>query len=158
MSVAFRREGDEEHLEPKFEIPIPPGPNLVTPRGLALIGERVAAVEAQVAELADRAADDPQLKSAKRDLRYWQTRQITAELVPAPSGETVEIGTRVTFRMNGKERTLGIVGDDEADPTSGLVSYSAPLARALMGAQAGDLLDFSGKDGAIEVLAIAPIF
>ncbi|MEJ6009831.1 GreA/GreB family elongation factor [Novosphingobium aquae] len=157
MSVAFRREGDEEHLEPKFEIPIPPGPNLVTPRGLALIGERVAAVEAQVAELADRADDDPQLKSAKRDLRYWQTRQITAELVPVPSGETVEIGTRVTFRMNGKERTLGIVGDDEADPASGLISYSAPLARALMGAEAGELLDFSGKDGAIEVLAIAPI-
>ena len=42
MSVAFRREGDEEHLEPKFEIPIPPGPNLVTSRGLALIGARVA--------------------------------------------------------------------------------------------------------------------
>ena len=37
MSVAFRREGDDEHLEPKFEIPIPPGPNLVTARGAALI-------------------------------------------------------------------------------------------------------------------------
>ena len=37
MSVAFCRESDEEHLEPKFELPIPPGPNLVTPRGLALI-------------------------------------------------------------------------------------------------------------------------
>ena len=155
MSVAFRRDGDEEHLEPKFEIPIPPGPNLVTARGLALIGERVAAVEAQVAEMAGRADDDPQLKAAKRDLRYWQTRQITAELVPVPSGETVEIGTRVTFRLNGKERTLGIVGDDEADPANGLISYSAPLARALMGAEAGEMLDFSGKDGAIEVLTIA---
>ena len=39
MSVAFRREGDDEHLEPKFELPIPPGPNRVTARGLAL--ERV---------------------------------------------------------------------------------------------------------------------
>ena len=42
MSVAFRRESDEEHLEPKFERPIAPGPNLVTPRGLALIGAIVA--------------------------------------------------------------------------------------------------------------------
>ncbi len=157
MSVAFRREGDEEHLEPKFEIPIPPGPNLVTPRGLALIGERVAAIEAQVADLAGRAVDDPQLKAAKRDLRYWQTRQITAELVPVPSGDTVEFGTRVTFRLNGKERTLAIVGDDEADPASGLVSFSAPLARAMMGAEAGELLDFAGKDSAIEVLAITAI-
>jgi len=31
MSVAFRRESDEEHLEPKFELPVPPGPNFVTP-------------------------------------------------------------------------------------------------------------------------------
>ena len=157
MSVAFRRDGDEEHLEPKFEIPIPPGPNLVTPRGLALIGDRVVALEAQVADLAGRADDDPQLKAAKRDLRYWQTRQITAELVPLPSGETAEFGTRVTFRLNGKERTLGIVGDDEADPASGLVSYSAPLARALIGAEAGEMLEFAGKDDAIEVLAIAVI-
>ena len=34
MSVAFRRESDEEHKEPRFEIPIPVGPNLVTPAGL----------------------------------------------------------------------------------------------------------------------------
>ena len=56
MSVAFRRESDEEHLEPKFEIPIPPGPNLVTPRGLALIGDKVATIEAQIAEATDEAA------------------------------------------------------------------------------------------------------
>ena len=43
MSVAFRRDSDEEHLEPKFELPIPPGPNFVTPAGLAQIEERVAA-------------------------------------------------------------------------------------------------------------------
>ena len=45
MSVAFRRESDDEHLEPKFEIPIPPGPNLVTARGLAMIGQRVSDLE-----------------------------------------------------------------------------------------------------------------
>lgn len=157
MSVAFRREGDEEHLEPKFEIPIPPGPNRVTARGLALIGERVAAIEVQVAGMAGTAEDDPQLKAAKRDLRYWQTRQITAELMPVPSGDTVEFGTRVTFRLNGNERKLAIVGDDEADPASGLVSYSAPLARALIGAEAGEVLEFGGKDDAIEVLSIAVI-
>jgi transcription elongation GreA/GreB family factor len=156
MSVAFRRDGDEEHLEPKFEIPIPPGPNLVTARGLALIAARVQSLEAQIVELAGRGKDDPELKSAQRDLRYWQTRQITAELVPAPSGETVEIGTSVTFRLAGKERTLAIVGDDEADPEAGLISFSAPLARALMGAEVGELVDFAGKAEAIDVLAISP--
>ena len=56
MSVAFRRESDEEHLEPKFEQPIAPGPNLVTARGLALIGERVETIEAAVAAETDEEA------------------------------------------------------------------------------------------------------
>jgi transcription elongation GreA/GreB family factor len=150
MSVAFRREGDEEHLEPKFEIPIPPGPNLVTQRGLALIGERVIALEAQVAA----GGEETEIKSAKRDLRYWQTRQITAELAPVPSGETVEFGTTVTFLLNGKQRVLAIVGDDEANPAGGLISFTAPLARALIGAEPGEVLPFGGNEDAIEVLSI----
>lgn len=157
MSVAFRREGDEEHLEPKFEIPIPPRPNLVTARGFALIGQRARALEAHVAQLAAQGATEAEIAAAKRELRYWQTREVTAEPVPAPRGDTVEIGTKVTFRLNGKERALGIVGDDEADPAAGLVSFSSPLARALMGAEVGELLEFGGQDEAIEVLEIEVI-
>jgi transcription elongation GreA/GreB family factor len=151
MSVAFRRESDDEHLEPTFEIPIPPGPNRVTARGLALIDARVAALEAKVAEGGEETA----VKAAKRDLRYWQTRQITAELAPAPTGDRVEIGTTVTFRLDGKARALAIVGDDEADPAEGLVSFSAPLARALIGGEPGELLPFNGRDDAIEIVGIA---
>ena len=153
MSVAFRRDSDEEHLEPKFEIPIPPGPNLVTARGLALVRQRVAEFEARLAVL----TDENEIKAAKRDLRYWQTREITAELVPVPSGETVAIGTQVCFLLGGKQRSLSIVGDDEADPARGFVSYSAPLSRALMGADPGDFLAFAGADDAIEVLSVAVI-
>ncbi len=151
MSVAFRREGDEEHLEPKFEIPIPPGPNLVTPRGLSLIRSRIAEITDRLAAL----SDEVEIKSAKRDLRYWQTREVTAQLVPAAIGEAVEIGTRVKFSLNGKVRELSIVGDDEADPAQGRISFSAPLARALLGAEAGDLLDFAGKEDAIAIESIA---
>lgn len=154
MSVAFRREGDEEHLEPKFELPIPPGPNLVTAHGLALIGERVAELEARIAGLGP---DDPALASAKRDLRYWHTRQTTAELQPVPSAATVEFGTRVTFTLKGKRRILALVGDDEADPANGSIAFSAPVARALMGAEVGDVVEFAGDEEAIEVLAIAAI-
>lgn len=154
MSVAFRRDGDEEHLEPKFEIPLPPGPNLVTPRGLQQIAERIAELESHLAGLSGPDAEVP-LKAAQRELRYWQTRQVTAELVPDPSGQVVAIGTSVTFTLNGKERRLTIVGDDEADPAHGLVSFSSPLARALMDAEAGENVDFNGSEGAIEVLAIS---
>ncbi|MBS0254575.1 MAG: GreA/GreB family elongation factor [Proteobacteria bacterium] len=154
MSVAFRRDGDDEHLEPKFEIPIPPGPNLVTATGLALIDAKVVEFEAEVARLGAAGAEPTRIEAAKRDLRYWQTRQITAELVPVPSGETVEIGTLVRFRQNGKERALAIVGDDEAQPGAGRIAFSAPIARALLHAQVGELLEFGGRADALEVLQI----
>jgi len=151
MSVAFRRESDEEHLEPKFELPIPPGPNLVTPRGLALIAERIAALEAQVAATADEAAR----KLMQRDLRYWQARQVSAELAPLPAGDRVEFGVAVTFRLRGGEKTFRIVGDDEAEPATGRLSFNAPLARAMLGAESGDLLPFAGEEDAIEIVAIS---
>ena len=151
MSVAFRRDGDEEHLEPKFELPIPSGPNLVTVRGRRLIDERVAELLAEVTTL----SAGPELDRAKRDLRYWQTRQVTAELVPAPSGELAELGTTVRFTLKGKERAMTIVGHDEADPAAGLIAHAAPLSRALLGAAVGDVVEFAGDPGAIEVLEIA---
>lgn len=154
MSVAFRRDGDEEHLEPRFELPIPPGPNLVTPRGLALIGDRVAALQSEVARLQNEQAEDAAIKAVQRDLRYWHTRQVTAEVAPMPDGATAQIGTTVSFRLNGKVQRLGFVGHDEADPVAKLIAFSAPLARALIGAEVGELLDFNGRDEAIEVLAI----
>lgn len=150
MSVAFRRESDEEHLEPKFELPIPPGPNLVTARGLALIAERVAALEAEVVA----AADDEARKPLQRDLRYWTARSLSAELAPVPAGDKVEFGVAVTARVRGAEKTFRLVGDDEADPGASLLSFNAPLARAMLGAEPGDVLPFAGEDDAIEVLAV----
>ena len=65
MSVAFRREGDDEHLEPSFELPIPAGPNWVTVRGAALIEARLAALEAAAHGLTDEA----EIKAARRQWR-----------------------------------------------------------------------------------------
>lgn len=152
MSVAFRRESDEEHLEPRFELPLPSGPNLVTPRGRALIDERIAALQAE-----QPGADDARREQIARELRYWNTRQITAILAPAPPEDEVAFGSRVRFRLNGAEREIGIVGDDEADPAAGLVAFSAPLARALIGAGEGERVAFNGRDEAIEILAISPV-
>jgi transcription elongation GreA/GreB family factor len=153
MSVAFRRESDEEHLEPKFELPIPAGPNLVTAHGLALIGERLAVLEAAIAAETDEAVRT----DLQRKLRYWGTRQATAQLMPAPSGDVVAFGSRVRFRLGGAERAIDIVGDDEADPAAGRIAFSAPLARAMMGAQAGDFADFGGKPDAIEIVLVEAI-
>jgi len=151
MSVAFRRDSDEEHLEPKFEIPIPPGPNLVTPRGLASIRSKVSEGEAALPGI----TDEVRLAAAKRDLRYWRARQATARLAPPPSGKTVEFGSRVTFLLKGKRRTITIVGDDEADPKADLIAFTAPLAKAMMQAEPGEVLPFGGEADAIEILEIA---
>lgn len=153
MSVAFRRESDEEHLEPKFEIPIPLGPNWVTERGLRLTREKVAELEAVSTD--GMAEEDA--KKLKRELRYWRTRLATAELRPAPVGDTVAFGARVTYRLAGKEKRIDIVGDDEADPAAGRIAFTAPLARAMMDAAVDDAVDFGGKSDAIEIVAIEPI-
>ena len=150
MSVAFRRESDEEHLEPKFEIPLPPGPNIVTPRGRVLIEAKVAEWNAAVAG----AADGEARKKAKRDLAYWNTRLSTARVAQPPGHSLVGIGSQVTFRLNGTERTIEIVGHDEAEPDQGRIAFAAPLAKAMIGAGAGDFADFGGVDEAIEVIAI----
>ncbi|MDF0543191.1 GreA/GreB family elongation factor [Sphingobium sp. H39-3-25] len=153
MSVAFRRESDEEHLEPKVDLPITPGPNLVTARGLAITQEKVAALEAELAATSDEAA----LEKVKRRLKYWRTRLATAQPMPVPEGDLVAFGCTVTFRLNGAERTIHIVGDDEADPTAGYIAFSAPLARAMMDAEEGERVDFAGKAEAVEIVAIRPI-
>ncbi len=151
MSVAFRRDCDEEHLEPRFELPIPPGPNLVTSRGYALIAARVAELEAG---LASDLSDDER-KVLLRDARYWRSRLTSAQVMPAPGGETVAIGTRVTIDRDGQTRTFEIVGHDESDPGSDRISFASPLARALIGAEVGQLREFPNSDVPITVAAIA---
>jgi transcription elongation GreA/GreB family factor len=150
MSVAFRRDSDEEHLEPKFELPVPAGPNLVNARGLALIVKRIAELEEQL----EAAEEEAVLAAIKRDLRYWHTRQITAEIAPIPAGDKVEFGVEVRIFLNGKSRTFRIVGDDEADPASGMISFKAPLCQAMLGAEVGDILPFGQATDALRILEI----
>jgi transcription elongation GreA/GreB family factor len=153
MSVAFRRDSDEEHLEPKFELPIPSGPNLVTATGLALIDTRIADLDAALADT-EKAADAERVTAIRRDLRYWHTRQTTAVLSTPPADGTIGFGSTVDFRLLGTSRTLSLVGDDEADPARGRIAFSAPLARALTGGEPGDVLPFNGRDDAIEIVAV----
>lgn len=153
MSVAFRRESDEEHKEPKFEIPLPAGPNLVTARGLALIEAKVAELEAAIAAEGE---EEPR-EVLKRELRYWNTRRTTAEIAPLPEAGVAGIGSRVRIRLAGKERVIDLVGHDEADPPADRVAFSAPLAQALLGAEAGERVDFNGRPEAIEIVEISEI-
>jgi transcription elongation GreA/GreB family factor len=150
MSVAFRRESDDEHKEPRFEVPVPPGPNIVTGRGYRLLEKRNEELEAQLAE----AATEERRAELQRDLRYWRARLATAQIAPVPSGESVAIGTQVTIVQGKRTRLLTIVGHDEADPGSGLLSFAAPLAQALIGAEPGDEVEVGGQP--IAIVSVVP--
>src|SRR3546814_3958458 len=88
-----------------------------------------------------------------RQLRYFGTRKATAEIQPAPAADVVGIGSRVAYRLNGTERHVTIVGHDEAEPASHRIAFTAPLGRALMGAEAGEMVAFQGREDAIAILA-----
>ena len=63
-------------------------------------------------------------------------------MVPPPTDAAhVRFGARVTFeREDGRRQTYRIVGEDEADPAKGSLSYVSPLAQALMGKEIGDVV------------------
>jgi transcription elongation GreA/GreB family factor len=119
---------------------------------MELIRQRIGELESTIKALTDETA----LKSAKRDLRYWQTRLSTAEVQPEPSGGKVMFGSQVRFALDGKEREVTIVGHDEAEPAKGRLAFAAPLARALLSSEVGEFVDFNGREEAIEVLALLP--
>ncbi|MEO5973565.1 MAG: GreA/GreB family elongation factor [Sphingomicrobium sp.] len=152
MSVAFRRDSDEEHLEPRFELPIPPGPNLVTTRGYALIAARNTELE----QMLSIELGEDERKAVMRDARYWRHQLASAQLAPISDGATVAIGTRVTFVRDGQQRTLEIVGHDESDPSADRIAFSAPLARALLGCSVGDEEDLPGATATVTAIAVVP--
>jgi transcription elongation GreA/GreB family factor len=147
MSVAFRRDSDEEHLEPRFELPVPPGPNLVTRRGYALIEARCEQLETL---LAAETAEDRR-KELLRDLRYWRNRLTTAQVVRKSDATKVGIGTRVTLQTPDQTRVLTIVGHDESNAGSNRIAFAAPIARALMDAEVGDEVVLPGAGEAIVI-------
>lgn len=149
MSRAFVRESDHD-AEPLPERVISPHPNFVTRAGLTQIEERVRALETE-RSAARRESDQSALARIERDLRYWTQRRSTARLIePAASPDAVRFGVKVTLEVDdGSRREFRLVGEDEADPSRGLVSWVSPLGEALMGARAGDTIRFQEHDAEI---------
>ena len=94
------------------------------------------------------------MAKASRDLRYWVARRASAELIEPPkNSDVVRFGTQVTIeRQNGQRQTFRIVGEDEADPKQGLLSYVSPLARSLLGRGQGEAVAI--PQGEAEIIEI----
>ena len=154
MSRAFTKEPDEgEAVEDLPDRPISEHPNLVTPEGLAQIEDAMMRAQEELSR-AQGANDRGALAHAGRDLRYWTARRSTAQVMASPEGtDKVQFGSTVTIqRDDGRRQTWRIVGEDEAEPTQGTLSYASPVARALMGKSVGDVVQ--AGSGEAEITAI----
>lgn len=160
MSVAFTKEDSAETASETLlpDRPVSPHPNLVTEAGLKALEFQLR--EAREAyETAQKIEDvnerRRQAATPLRDARYLAARVRTAQIIPDPtSTETVAFGSTVTFRRDdGRVQKYRIVGEDEADPRAGSISFASPVARSLMGKSVGDVVATSGQE--LEIIAIA---
>jgi transcription elongation factor GreA len=145
---------------------------LVTPEGLEkLQTELTYLTEVRRKEVADRIRtarefgdisenseyDDAKTEQGLLERRISEIqRRIRNAKVVDPSEvntDAVDLGTRVTLRVVGKEdqeRTFQIVGANESDPTSGKLSHASPVGRAVLKRRVGDKVTVSTPRGATE--------
>jgi transcription elongation GreA/GreB family factor len=156
MSRAFVNEDAGSDRPDLPELPVPPGPNIVTPQGLALLQARIAGRQADLAELKarpDRLDKLPEA-AAERDLRWLEARLKAAVVIdPAAHGlHEVAFGLAVTVADDdGRETTYQIVGEDEADAPRHRIAPHSPLARALLGAEVGDTVTWARPSGCVDL-------
>ena len=159
MSVAFTKEDSAETASETLlpDRPISAHPNLVTEAGLkALEFQLQQAREAyetaqQIEDVNERRR---QAATPLRDARYFAARVRTAQLITPPaSTDTVAFGSTVTFRReDGRVQKYHIVGEDEADPKAGSISFVSPVARSLMGKAVGDIVGAGPQE--LEIISI----
>jgi transcription elongation factor GreB len=158
VSRAFVKEDDDAPAEPLPERPISEHPNYVTPSGLAQLGARLEELEVERLEFDRRDDDDSaaeRLRYVERELRYYRRRLETAVSIDPASqpDDVVAFGAAVTVDDgSGALQRYTIVGEDEADPDAGLVSWVSPLSRILEGARVGDRVVWRRPAGSLELV------
>jgi transcription elongation factor GreB len=164
VSRAFVK--DESWEEPLVapRAPLPDGtPNYVTARGLRLLREEQAGLEARQRTIeADAALDDGERRRRQSvlttRLRELLARIASAQVVPAGGAgdDAARFGAEITLRSRNEERRLRIVGVDEADPEEGLVAFTSPIAQAVLGLKVGQTARLRAAGGE-EILTIEGI-
>ena len=166
VSKAFTKDdAAEEPLVVPPRPPLPPGiTNYVTPRGLASLRHELRRLNLERSAKLDLAGtssgpDVPALAALHTRIRDLEARLASAVRVDpaAHSRDEVRFGARVTVRGDdGADRRYEIVGVDEADASAGRIAFVAPIARALLGKRAGDVVTLHtprGKED-LEVVTI----
>ena len=141
MNRAFMKDPDDAARPVALpERPQSPRPNYVTPAGLQRLRVQAADLAARL-QAAGPSADPHERALLQRDLRWVEGRLQRAILVDpaAQAPDRVRFGMTVDVRhQDGSTEALTIVGEDEAEPGTGRISWASPLAEALMGSEPGD--------------------
>ncbi|MDE2141354.1 MAG: GreA/GreB family elongation factor [Elusimicrobia bacterium] len=149
MSRAFVKEDGPEPDENPPEKPVSPFPNYVTPRGARLLEAAEETILSHLLSFAGAQTDLARRKRKReleRDLRYVRARLETAIPVPPAPKDDIRFGARVALRRDdGTEKTLHIVGEDEAEAGGDFVPWSGPFVQALFGLKTGQALDWNGE-------------
>lgn len=160
MSVAFTKEESAETAAETLlpDRPVSPHPNLVTESGLKALERQLQEARAayETAQTTEDVNERRRLSAIPlRDARYFSERVRTAQVMPDPaSTDVVAFGSTVTFSRNdGRVQTFRIVGEDEADPKAGSISFASPVAKSLMGKAVGDSAGAGSNE--VEIIAIA---
>lgn len=161
MSRAFVKELDGQDDDAAPARPQSPHVNYVTPRGLQLLQEQVRGLTASRAALAGK-EDLPSRQAFQelgRNLAYFNERIHRAVLVEPEQQplDRVHFGAAVEVEDGAGQRfNFILVGEDEADPEAGRISWISPLASALMNSRVGDVVVWRRPlgDKELEVLAI----
>ena len=148
MSRGFVKEDDLEHAGTDVpERPVSAHPNYVTANGYAQLQAQAASLAQAILKLKAKKEDpqaQQQLAVANRDLRYVAAR-LESALQTKPDAASSLITENIVFGAtvmvedeNGDAHTYQIVGEDEADIKINKVSWTSPLASALIGQKVGD--------------------
>lgn len=152
MSRAFVKEQDGVFAEQLPDRPDSGQPNYITPKGLDALKLRLAEMIREKNKLGeDVAALRPELE---RDIP-WLEGRIAKAIVLDPKkqkSDEVQFGATVeAVDENDKKHKFAIVGEDEADATKRRISWLSPLAKALIGARAGDSVVWKRPAGNLEL-------
>lgn len=163
MSRAFVNEDNAAaQADQPVERQVSAQPNRLTAQGLAQLQARVTQLQLEYSTESTKGeqADKQRQADLERDLRYFNQRVQSAQVVPpATSTDKVQIGSWVTFaNEQDEQQRIQLVGEDQADANAGLINWGSPLGRALLGAQVGDEVLWKRPvgDQLIEVLRIEP--
>ena len=156
MSRAFVKEPDGDEIADDLpERKISSHPNYVTPRGQQLLQDKLQQAESERRWLQGKEAMPAKqaLARVERELRYLKQRVTQAILVIPPENDPEQVcfGMWVEVLEGETIRKFQIVGEDEALNNQQLISWTSPLAKAVLGAVVGDLVQWQKPGGSVEL-------